>query len=290
MWDTVTRRKNKTMDLADLSDIILPLPDFSSDSGSDDDDGSGNIYVEAGIPGAAAAAAAGARVEASLTRAIKNLRVGPGPSGLGVCLFSTAPIAKGDIVLEEAPLLLATPMSELPPLATFGPIEKDEGSAPMPSTAPEIGLDGWPTTSVFDNKHLGLVLAWMDAPEAVQLKVFEVMQHAIEPRGGGGRNPEAAATAAVAGGGSPTAAGEGAELSQPQPLPQQRLPAESAAATCCKMAADVLKSRGPPWLAEDWDAPPALLAEHEANVAGGGLLGALLRIFSVNVCHNRALH
>lgn len=158
------------MDLADLSDIILPLPDFSSDSGSDDDDGSGNIYVEAGIPGAAAAAAAGARVEASLTRVITKLRVAPGPPGLGVCLFSTAPIAKGDIVLEEVPLLLATPMSELPPLATFGPIEKDEGSAPMPSTAPEIGLDGWPTTSVFDNKHLGLVLAWMDAPEAVQLK------------------------------------------------------------------------------------------------------------------------
>lgn len=34
-------------------------------------------------------------------------------------------------------------------------------------------------------------------------------------------------------------------------------------------------------MAKDWDVPPAL-AEHEANEDSGGLLGALLRIFSVN--------
>lgn len=285
-----------------------------------------------------------------------KLRVGPSPHGLGECVFSTAPIVKGEIVLEEVPLLVGESFSALPPIAAFAPIPKDELAVPMPSDVPCIGSDGWPAVSVFDNQHLGLVLAWIEAPEPVKLKVFERLQQSFESAGHADCRVAASATTGVRAATSNDAerradseatvvgmeadvdathssrnghidvngrrsfsplhdtdpkifagafsAGTGALIEHPQ------LPTESAAAACCRHAAEILKQRGPPWLAEDWGAPPSLLAEHEVgNAANGGLLGTLLRIFCINghqfsgsaalfeiipklnhVCHNPLMH
>jgi hypothetical protein len=176
------------------------------------------------------------------------------------------------VVLEEAPLLVATALSSLPPLEVFARVEGVQ--VRMPTELSAIGGQGWPRQSVFDNKHLGLLLAFADAEPAVKCRVFAAMQHTIE-----------------AGGDAPTGTTDG-------------LPAESAAAACCTAAAKVLRSRAGPWGVNNWDVPEELLAvweEVEASgspaagdagsgaevqastkSSGGGLVGALLRIFTVN--------
>ena len=219
-------------DPSDLSDVILPLPDFSSDDSDDCN------YESAG-PAFVTDNTAPSDLDASppppppppqkpgSAESMNVVRVGPGPPGFGVCLFNTAPILKGEVVLEEVPLLLAEHMSKLPPLACFGPIGTEAGSIPMPSTAREIGYDGWPTVSAFDNTHLGLVLAWIEAPPDVQLRVFDVMQHTIQSRGGGGRTDTGTTPPEAKGGGGTapvhaegeTRASNDAEGQHQHPLP-----------------------------------------------------------------------
>lgn len=178
------------------------------------------------------------------------LRVADGPEGLGKCLYSVGPIRRGEVVLEESPLLVGDAPSDLPPLASFAPLDHAETSVALPD-APCIGGSGWPAESVADTRHMGLVLAFLDAAPDLQRCVLTSMQHKIE---------------------SATEAPEGAEPG---------LPNAPAAAVCCTRAALALRARGAPWLEEEWE-----LAEEVKSLQlpelEGGLLEILLRIFTVN--------
>jgi hypothetical protein len=149
----------------------------------------------------------------------------------------------------QAPLLLAQRVVDLPPLAVFGSITKETAAAPLPTTVPEIGMAGWPSVSAFDNTHLGLVLAWIDAPTPTQLRVFEAMQHVIDepPPPTPTPMPNTPDTNA-----SPTSTTTPA-AAEAHAIPPHILPRESAAAECCRLAAAALRTRGGPWATEDWD-------------------------------------
>jgi hypothetical protein len=104
----------------DFSDLEIPLPDFSSDEDADIAAGAAavepvNCHTTAAPPAELSAGPAAsppadpsAGEDGSVNCAV--LRVGPGPAGLGVCLFTTHPIKKGDVVLEEVGTLMHAPL------------------------------------------------------------------------------------------------------------------------------------------------------------------------------------
>ncbi|KAK3286779.1 hypothetical protein CYMTET_5681 [Cymbomonas tetramitiformis] len=190
-----------------------------------------------------------------------------GPPGMGLCLFtSRSGIKRGDVLLEEAPLLIGDSLSDLPPMATFARVEDSESAVLMPNI-PLFGGGNWPASSKFENRHIGLVLAFIDADPATQLRVFEYMQHHIEE----GESQD----------GRQSACG----------YDTRGLPLVSPASACIALAARVLRLRGSPWLSEEWDLSPGLLhAFHAASkkipcdndTQAVQFLEALLHIFTVN--------
>ena len=125
----------------------------------------------------------------------------------------------------------------------------DPTACPLPTDAISIGKAGWPAVSACDVRHLGLVLAFLDedTSPAVQRHVLTSMQHKIE-------------------------------------CGEHGLPEKPAAAACCALGAQVLRARGTPWLEEEWELAPEVLAvwRHERGDSGLSLLEMLLRIFTVN--------
>lgn len=184
--------------------------------------------------------------------------------GLGRCLVTTRPFSSGSSVLSETPLLQSR--GGLPPLAAFAPLAgatairyplcPDPASAPADPEWCDIigggGVSAWPQFSAFDSTHLELVLAFSTAAPEVQRRVLEQMQWVI---------------------GTPT---------QPPPsganTPYPGLFVDSATASCCRAAAEVLARREGPWNVAAWELAPEVLA----LCPPGALLERLLLVFTVN--------
>ncbi len=181
-----------------------------------------------------------------------------GPDGFGRCLRATCAIERGELVMEEEPLICGDALSSLPPLSAFAAVA---AAAPLVS-APEIGGVAWPRESTFDAHLFGLLLAFMDADEQTQLAVLD------------GSNIQ----------------------SEMEQAPSAGLPSAGPSELSAQLAERVLRERGPPWLAEEWSLPSGvpcegllarllrIFAVNAMPFAGGG---ALYRIASklAHRCH-----
>lgn len=94
-----------------------------------------------------------------------------GVPGLGNCLYAVTPYAKDDVVILERPLLIGEGLDQLPPLAVLAPLPREQTVVELPGSAAVIGLNGWPTDTAFEERHMGLLLAFIDAPLHIQKKV-----------------------------------------------------------------------------------------------------------------------
>jgi len=158
------------------------------------------------------------------------------PDGFGRCLRAACAIKKGELVMEEQPLIRGDAYSSLPPLSAFAAVA---ASIPLVS-APEIGGTAWPRESTFDTHLFGLLLAFIDSGEQTQLAVLDSSN--IQ--------------------------------SEMEKAPSAGLPSAGPSELSALLADRVLRERGPPWLAEEWNLPSGVPTE--------GLIARLLRIFAVN--------
>ena len=126
--------------------------------------------------------------------------------------------------------------SSLPPLSAFAAVA---ASIPLVS-APEIGGTAWPRKSTYDKHLFGLLLAFIDSSEETQLAVLDSSD--IQ--------------------------------SEMEQAPSAGLPSAGPSELSALLAERVLRERGPPWLAEEWNLPSGVPTE--------GLIARLLRIFAVN--------
>eukprot|EP00900_Chrysochromulina_parva_P026918 jgi/Chrpa1/8860/Chrysochromulina_OHIO_Genome00004146-RA len=138
--------------------------------------------------------------------------------------------------MEEQPLIRGDAYSSLPPLSAFAAVA---ASIPLVS-APEIGGTAWPRESTFDTHLFGLLLAFIDSGEQTQLAVLDSSN--IQ--------------------------------SEMEKAPSAGLPSAGPSELSALLADRVLRERGPPWLAEEWNLPSGVPTE--------GLIARLLRIFAVN--------
>eukprot|EP00041_Stephanoeca_diplocostata_P027356 m.751050 g.751050 ORF g.751050 m.751050 type:complete len:424 (+) comp23163_c0_seq9:99-1370(+) len=172
-----------------------------------------------------------------------------GTPGLGTCLFATQPYAVGDVVIAERPLLIGESLRKLPPLAALAPLPRADTAIKLPISAAVIGFDGWPTDTAFENRHLGLLMAFIEAPPLTQKKILAAMQAVIETAG-----------------------------EAPQEL-NGGLPMQSPTSISCRRAAETLERRGGLWDVDTWGIPFDDLTGFADKRT---VLYALVTIFTVN--------
>jgi len=104
---------------------------------------------------------------------------GPAPEGVclerhptvGELLVAAQDFKAGSLVLREGFLLLG--QAELPPLSMFKPVPSEVGDV-------EIDGEGFPRATTFDNEHMKLLLAFVNAEREVQAEVL-AMQDDMAP-------------------------------------------------------------------------------------------------------------
>eukprot|EP00927_Polykrikos_kofoidii_P017549 TRINITY_DN18012_c0_g1_i1.p1 TRINITY_DN18012_c0_g1~~TRINITY_DN18012_c0_g1_i1.p1 ORF type:complete len:551 (-),score=33.72 TRINITY_DN18012_c0_g1_i1:15-1667(-) len=104
--------------------------------------------------------------------------------GQGLCLYSLRAVKKGDIVLEERPILL-TSGDSLPPMSIFAPIGRDSTAVKLLRTPRKTaqnhgqhhnklsdvigGPNAWPQDTCFEGRHIvPLALEFVEASSEVQ--------------------------------------------------------------------------------------------------------------------------
>ena len=195
---------------------------------------------------------------------VNHVRIVEGPDGFGNCLRATRAIKRGEVVMEERPLICGDALSALPPIVAFAKV--GEGAAPILAN-PAIGGAAWPRESTFDTHLFGLLLAFIDADADTQLAVLD-------------------------------ASNIQSEMEQ---SPAPGLPAAGPSEVSARQAEAALRERGAPWLAEEWSLPAGvspegllarllrILAINAMPFEGGG---ALYRVASklAHRCHGANVH
>lgn len=229
--------------------------------------------------------------------------------GLGVCLFTVHAVKRGEVVLQERPVLLSSGLP-LPPLAVFAPIDRDLTKirllehverthssscyvgatsvcqtlgreslvmplAPVQHLSTLIGGPGaWPQDTSFEMKHLALALEFLDATPAVQkylLPDFHVGEASSDGLEIRSTDADGNAEPGKVGLASSNVDSFQSEIDayEDNGIPVAEL---------CALAGKELRARGAPWREDDF--PTAALAgqtsSHEHQ------LDKLLRIFAIN--------